>query len=78
METTLKTPLTDLQLELLKLFSTPVSTNDLLALKKFLVRHFANKAMDSADEAWDKNKWNRTNEKIFLNNHFRTSYKPLQ
>ena len=69
METTLKTPLTDLQLELLKLFSSPVSSDDLLALKKFLVQYFADKAMNSADEVWDKNNWNETDEKKFLEDH---------
>lgn len=41
METVLKSPLTELQLEMLKLFSNPVSDKDLLALKKFLVQYFA-------------------------------------
>ena len=77
METTLKTPLTDLQLELLKLFSYPVSTKDLLELKKFLVQYFANKAMDLADESWDKNNWSEKDEKFFLNDHLRTAYKHL-
>lgn len=78
METQLKQPLTNLQLELLKLFSMTVSTIDLLELKKFLVQYFANKSMDMADEAWDKNNWNKKDEKKFLNDHLRTPYKYLQ
>ena len=49
METILKSPLTELQLEMLKLFSNPVSDKDLLALKKFLFQYFADKAMNSAE-----------------------------
>lgn len=77
MKTKLNTPLTDLQLELLKLFSEPVSTQDLLALKKFLVQHFANKAMDLADEIWDKNNWTEAEEQKILKEHLRTPYKHL-
>ena len=77
MEATLKTPLTDLQLEMLKLFSSHLSSKDLLALKKFLIQYFADKAMNSADEVWDENNWNETDEKNFLNDHLRTPYKHL-
>ncbi len=54
-----------------------VTTTDLLELKKYLVQYFANKAMDSADEVWDKNNWNKNDEKQFLNDHLRTPYKHL-
>lgn len=75
MQTTIQTPLTNLQLELLKLYTKPVSENDLLEIKKFIVQYFANKAMDLADKVWDENKWNKEDEKKFLSDHLRTPYK---
>ncbi len=34
--------------------------------------------MDLADEVWDKNNWDETDEKKFINDHLRTPYKYLQ
>lgn len=48
---------TNLQLELLKVFSRQVSDDDVKAIRKMLVNYFAEKAMNLADEAWDKNGW---------------------
>jgi len=76
MQTVVKQPLTALQLELLKIFSSDVSETDLLEIKKFLTQYFAHKAMDLADKVWDKNKWDEQDENKFLNEHSRTPYKP--
>lgn len=51
------TPLTNLQLELLRVFAREVSENDVLAIRKMLADYFAEKAINLADEAWDKNGW---------------------
>lgn len=77
METNVQLPLTNLQLELLKLFSNQVSNDELLEIKHLLVKYFANKAMDLADEAWKQNHWSEKDEKQFLKDHLRTPYKPL-
>lgn len=50
---------TNLQLELLKVFSRQVSDDDVKAIRKMLVNYFAEKAMNLADEAWDKNGWTK-------------------
>lgn len=47
------TPLNDLQLELLKLYSTDVTAEDLLEVKRLLGQHFGQKAIQAADRAWD-------------------------
>ena len=47
-------PLTNLQLELLKLFSTNLSEEELLEVKEVLAIHFAKKSMDQADKVWDE------------------------
>ena len=46
-------PLSDLQLELLKLYSTDVTAEDLLEVKRLLGRYFGRKAIQAADRAWD-------------------------
>ena len=74
METSIKQPLTTLQLELLKLFARDVEENDLIEIKKLLIQYFANKAMDTADKVWEQNKWNEQDENRFLNEHTRTPY----
>ena len=42
--------LSNLQLELLKLFSYGVNDDDLKVIKNFLTKYFAEKAMDEADK----------------------------
>ncbi len=47
-------PLSGLQLELLKLYSTDVTADDLLEVKRLLGRYFGHKAVQSADRVWDE------------------------
>ncbi len=54
MEQLLKTPFSNIQLELLKLYSKNTSEEDLIALKSFLARYFAEKATRLIDELWEK------------------------
>ena len=57
---TMETPspsLTNVQLELLKVFSYQVSDEDLLELKDTLAKFFAEKAIQSANQAWDEQGW---------------------
>jgi len=74
METSIKQPLTELQLELLKLFARDIDERDLIEIKKLLIQYFANKAMDTADKVWEQNKWTEQDEVRFLNEHNRASY----
>jgi len=45
----------NIQLELLKMYSTDVKDEELLEIKKFLSDYFSKKAIKEADEIWDKN-----------------------
>jgi hypothetical protein len=74
METSIKQPLTELQLELLKLFARDIEERDLIEIKKLFTQYFANKAMDTADKVWEQNKWTEQDEVRFLNEHSRTPY----
>lgn len=49
----LKTPLSNVQIELLKLYSTDLSADDLSELKELLSRFYAQKAIRHADQEWD-------------------------
>ena len=51
---TIKYPLSNGQVELMKLFGTELSDSDLKDLKNLLSRFFAEKAIKAADEVWDK------------------------
>ncbi len=49
--------LSNLQLELLKLYSTNVDEKDLKAIKSLLAQYFARRASKRADEIWDQKKF---------------------
>lgn len=66
--------LSNLQLELLKLFARNVAEQNLLEIKKLLVKYFAKKAMDLADKVWEENNWTEADEQKMLNEHLRTPY----
>jgi hypothetical protein len=69
-----KKPLTNLQLELLKIFARDLPEQDLLNIRQMLIQYFAKKSMDLADEAWEKKGWTKEDEERFLQEHFRTPY----
>ena len=50
----LKYPLTNAQMELMKLFGTDLSDKELVELKSLLSRFYADKATRAADMIWDK------------------------
>ena len=50
----LKYPLSNVQVELMKLFSTNLSEKELTELKHLLLNFYAEKAIKTADEVWDK------------------------
>jgi F0F1-type ATP synthase alpha subunit len=68
-----KQPMTNLQLELLKLYTRKVSEQDLQSIKQMLAQYFSNKAMDLADKIWEENNWNDEDAERFSNDHLRKS-----
>ena len=50
-------PLTNLQLELLRIYSMEVAESDLMAIRRLIARYFADKASDEMDRLWDENNW---------------------
>ncbi len=55
--TGLDKPLSNLQIELLKLYSQDVSEEDLIAIKRLLANYFADQASDEMDRLWNKESW---------------------
>ena len=48
--------LSNVQMELIKLYSTNLEYDDLMEVKKKLANHFAQKAINEADNIWDQKK----------------------
>lgn len=53
----LESPLSNVQLELMKMFSHDLNDDDLVSLKRTLANFFAEKASDEMDKLWDENNW---------------------
>ncbi len=69
-----KRPLTNMQLELLKLFSRELEEEDLLAIKRMIVQYLAKKAAILADQVWEEKGWTNEDMDRLLNAHMRTPY----
>ena len=50
----LKLPLSNVQMELIKLYSTDLSENDLKELKSLLAQFYAKKSIEEADKVWEE------------------------
>jgi hypothetical protein len=66
--------LTNLQLELVKLFSYKVAENQVLEIKQLLSNYFADKATEEMDRLWDENNWSEETMKEWSNEHLRVVY----
>lgn len=66
--------LTNLQLELLKVFSLELPNSQLLDIRKLLADYFAKKATEGIDKLWDDNKWDESTIEGWSQEHMRTPY----
>lgn len=67
METVLKTPFSNLQLELLKLYADQISDTDLANIKELIGQYFAKRLTQLADNAWETNNWSAEDMERILN-----------
>lgn len=67
--------LSNLQLELLKIFSRNISDEQLLEVKEILSRYFADKASDEFEKLAEERGWTAETYKQWANEHNRTTYK---
>ena len=71
METALKQPLTNVQLELLKTFSYQLSNEDIIEFKKNIAAFFSNKLIKEANKVWDEKKFDESKVEELLNTKLR-------
>lgn len=69
------TKFSNLQQELLKLYSKNVSDDDLIAIKDLLGKYFAQKTIASANKVWKEKHWGEKEEQQFLNEDMGIPYK---
>lgn len=74
MENTIQPTLSNVQLELLKLFADDVPDNELLEIKKILVEWRFRKLKDAANKVWDEKGWTVEDMEKLLQGHERTPY----
>lgn len=70
----IETPFSNIQMELLQLYKSDVSDADLFVIKKMIADYFAKKAINMADEIWDKEKWDDKKIQELLQTKMRTPY----
>jgi len=67
--------LTNLQLELLKIFSLPLKDDQLNEIKALLSIYFANKATEEMDLLWEENNWSNETMEVWAQEHMRSKSK---
>ena len=64
---TVSYPLSNIQVELLHLYSTGISDNNLLELKNVISQFLFDKASDRADEIWERKNYSQETVQQWLN-----------
>ena len=67
--------LSNLQLEILKLYAYNVSDEQLKEIKQVLAEYFAQKATTGMEQLWEDSAWNQNKIEEWKNLHQRTPYK---
>jgi hypothetical protein len=62
------------QLEILKLFTRDLKEEDLIEIKRIIVRYLANRIKRLSDQKWDENNWSDDDMERMLKKHNRTPY----
>lgn len=71
---TMHTKLSNLQLEILKVFHYQLPEQELEEIKDLLARHFAQKATDAMDLFWEQQQLTTDTMDAWLHEHRRTPY----
>ncbi|HRK81572.1 MAG TPA: hypothetical protein PLZ12_09005 [Saprospiraceae bacterium] len=67
--------MSNLQLELLKLYATNIPEQQLLDIKQLLAAYFAELIDRDMSALWEEKEWDERTIEIWKNEHLRTSYK---
>ena len=70
---TIPTRLSNLQMELLKLYSYNVSENELKDIQKLLSNYFSEKIDTEMDQLWENNNWNDETIESWKSEHLRSN-----
>lgn len=65
--------LSNLQLELLKIFSHNLSDEQLTEIRNLLANYFLEKASDEMDRLWEERGWTEETMREWANEHMRSS-----
>ncbi len=68
--------LSNLQLELLRLYSNRISDESLLEIKQLLARYFADKATNAMDKIWEEKGLTEQDMVVWTNEHNRAENHP--
>ncbi len=71
METITTNQLTNAQIEILKLFSKPMSAKQLSNFRQVLLDYLQKQIDDEADEVWEKKNFTKKDEDKFLKTHIK-------
>ncbi len=63
--------LSNMQKELLKLYSTNIPDEELYEIKLLLSNYFADRATKEVDKLWEENNWNKETKNKWANEHNR-------
>ena len=74
MESAFQLPLSNIQLEMLKLFADNLPDNELLEIKKLLVEWRFRKLKEAANKVWDEKGMTAEDMESLLHQHERTPY----
>lgn len=67
-------PLSNLQLELLKVYSFDLEEEQLLEIRELLSQYFADKATREMDALFEQNNWGQEKIEEWSKQHLRTKY----
>lgn len=71
----LKQPLSNVQLEILKVFSHNLKNQELIELKDVIANFFAKRAINAANKVWDEQNWDNDKVNDLLNTKLRKTKK---
>lgn len=67
--------MTNLQLELLKMFKYNLAESQLIELKELLSKYFVGKVDMEMNKVWNEKEWSNSTMESIANKHTRTPYK---
>lgn len=66
--------MSNLQLELLKVFSFDLDDKQIVEIRDLLAKYFAEKATEEMDRLWEENEWSAETIQQWSKEHMRTKY----